>query len=81
MVEGLCWLMVQWLRLYTSSARGADLIAGWGTKIPHAAWCSQKKKVAEKAKGQLVAFWEGGTLASMSCKSERKDTRAHRQTQ
>jgi len=42
---------------------------------------AKKKKVAEKAKGQLVAFWEGGTLASMSCKSERKDTRAHRQTQ
>ena len=34
-------LAVQWLRIHVSSARGAGLIPGWGTKIPHAAQCSQ----------------------------------------
>ena len=80
-MEGLSWLMVQWLRLHTSTTGGADLIAGWGTKIPHASWCSQRKKVVEKAEGQLAAFWEGGTLASMSFEGARQDTRAHTQTQ
>ena len=36
-------LVVQWLRLCAPSARGMGLIAGRGTKIPHAAKCSQKK--------------------------------------
>ena len=31
-------LVVQWLRLHASSARGMGLIPGWGTKIPHAMW-------------------------------------------
>ena len=34
--------MVQWLRLRTSSARGAGSIPGRGMKIPHATWCCQK---------------------------------------
>ena len=37
-------LAVQWLRLHASNAGGTGLIPGWGTKIPHAAGCSQKKK-------------------------------------
>ena len=37
---GFSW----WLRLCTSCAGGADLIPGWGTKIPHTAWFSQGKK-------------------------------------
>ena len=37
-------LVVQWLRLHTSNAEGMGLIPGQGTKIPHATWCSQKKK-------------------------------------
>ena len=37
-------LAVQWLRLRTSTAGGAGLISGQGTKIPHAAWRGQKKK-------------------------------------
>ena len=37
-------LVVQWLRLCASMAGGTGLIPGWGTKIPHAAWHSQKKK-------------------------------------
>ena len=29
-------LVVQWLRLCTSTAEGTVSIPGWGTKIPHA---------------------------------------------
>ena len=36
-------LVVQWLRLCAPNARGMGLIDGQGTKIPHAAKCSQKK--------------------------------------
>ena len=34
-------LVIQWLRLYASTAGGMGLIPGWGTKIPHAMQCSQ----------------------------------------
>ena len=37
-------LVVQWLRLHASNAGGAGLIPGWGTKILHAVWHSQKQK-------------------------------------
>ena len=36
--------MVQWLRLHTSKAGDAGSILGWGTKIPHVAWHSEKVK-------------------------------------
>ena len=36
-------LVVQWLRLCTSTAGGMISIPGWGTKIPVASWCDQKK--------------------------------------
>ena len=39
--------VIQGLRLNASSARGAGLISGWGTKIPHAMQCSLKKKKVE----------------------------------
>ena len=29
-------LVIQWVRLYASTAGGMGLIPGWGTKIPHA---------------------------------------------
>ena len=37
--------MVQWLRLSTPTAGGADSITGQRTKIPHAVQRSQKKKI------------------------------------
>ena len=40
-------LAVQQLRLYTSTAEGRGSIPGWGTKILHVAWHSQKKKKKE----------------------------------
>ena len=36
-------LLVQWLGLCTSTARGVGLISGWGTKTSHAAQCSKKQ--------------------------------------
>jgi len=35
---------IQWLRLYASSAGDVGLTPGQGTKIPHAAQCSQTKQ-------------------------------------
>ena len=37
-------LVIQWFSFSTSIAGGAGSIPGWGTKIPHAVWCSQKIK-------------------------------------
>ena len=36
-------LVVQWLRVHSSNARGVGSIPGGGTKILHAAWPKQKK--------------------------------------
>ena len=36
-------LVVQWLRFHAFIAGGTSSIPGWGIKIPHAAWCGQKK--------------------------------------
>ena len=41
-------LAVQYLRLHASSAGGTSSISGWGTKITHAVWCSQKKYLKKK---------------------------------
>ena len=37
-------LVVQWLGLHAFTAEGLGSIPCWGTKIPQAVWCSQKKK-------------------------------------
>ena len=37
-------LVVQWLRLCTTRARGMSSVPGWGTKIPHAMWHGPKNK-------------------------------------
>ena len=36
-------LVVQWLRFKPSTVGSVGSILGWGTKILHAAWYSQKK--------------------------------------
>ena len=38
-------LVIQWLRLHTSTAGGTGSIPVQGTKIPHAVWRSQKKRM------------------------------------
>ena len=47
-------LVVQWLRLCTSTIVGKSSIPGWGTNIPHALWPSQNvinfKKEEERKK-------------------------------
>ena len=42
------YLVLQWLRFSASSARDADLIPGWGTKIPQEVPCSQENKLKDK---------------------------------
>ena len=34
-------VVVQWLRLCTSTVGGVDSIPGWGTKVPQAMWCAK----------------------------------------
>ena len=43
--------MVQWLRLYTFTAKGQGSIPGQGTKIPQATWCGQKKNKKQMSQG------------------------------
>lgn len=40
-------LAVQWLRLCTPTAGGKGSVPGGGTRIPHTAWCRQKKKARQ----------------------------------
>ena len=41
-------LAVQWLGLCALTAEGLGSIPGWGTKIPQAMWCGQKKAKKKK---------------------------------
>ena len=59
-------LVVQGLRLCASTARGMGSSPGWGTKILHAAWSSQKKKkktfvvevtIKERRTDTATALW------------------------
>ena len=46
--------MVQWLRLPVSTGGDAGSIPGRGTKVLHAAWCDQKKKIFFLIEVQLI---------------------------
>ena len=48
--------MVQWLTLHASSARGADSLPGWGTKILHAMWHGQENILKIKFKNKNCTF-------------------------
>ena len=50
-------LAVQWLRLCASNARGASSVPGWGTKIPYAAWHSEKIR-EKKRKENLYSLYK-----------------------
>ena len=41
--SSLNYTVVQWLRLWASTAGGKGLILAWGTKISYAAWLGQKE--------------------------------------
>ena len=47
-------LVVQWLRLRTSSAGGIGLTSGPGTKIPRATWQPNNKKNAQEFQSVCV---------------------------
>ena len=48
-------LAVQWLRL-CFQCRGRGFDPGWGTKIPHALWQSQKKKRKKPPQPQSIVL-------------------------
>ena len=50
------FLMVQWLTLHASNARGADSLPGWGTKILHAMWHGQENILKIKFKNKNYKF-------------------------
>ena len=41
-------MVVQWLKLHTSSVGGMGSTPGWKTKIPHAVSTAKKKKKKKK---------------------------------
>ena len=49
--------MVQWLGFQASTARGADLIPDWGTRILHAVQHDQKKNVLKQPNDQMRAIY------------------------
>ena len=49
-------LVVQWLGLGDSIAEDMNSFPGRGTNIPHALWCSQKKKKDLQNKLQSLNF-------------------------
>ena len=61
------FLVSQWLGLLSSAAGGMGSIPGWGTKILHAAQCSQKEKNSSEEvykQGSLAAFAVGTIIHS-----------------
>ena len=60
-------LVVQWLRLRTSTVGGAALIPGWGTRFSHTSRRSQKKEKKKKriwTVGQLYDRGESSAVKS-----------------
>ena len=53
-------LVVQWLRLCSSTAEGADWIPGQRTKILHGSQCGQKikRKIKKKSLRKFIVFKE-----------------------
>ena len=49
-------MVVQWLGLYTSTAKGVGSIPGWGTKIPCAVGSQKKKKERKEESICLVSY-------------------------
>ena len=61
-------LAVQWLGLCAPTAGGMGSIPGWGTKIPHAAWCGKKKK-KKKKKNHWRRGRNGGSISKLCQRS------------
>ena len=52
-------LMVQWLRLLASNARGEGLVPGWGSKIPLASQHDSKQN-----KTSDTCYFQAGTVSA-----------------
>ena len=64
-ISGETSLAVQWLRHYSSNVGGMGATPGQGTKILHAAWCSQnteKKKYIKKEIWILICTWNWSSI-------------------
>ena len=60
--------MVEWLRLQAFTAGGMGLKPGWGTKIPHAQWGSQKKKSGScLLDDNFQTFWDFLVIFRVFC--------------
>ena len=69
-------LVVQWLRLLTSTAGDTGSTPGWATKIPHAVQCGQKKKKRRRdLYGRKVLTFFTGKAAGVSQVREAEDVR------
>ena len=64
-------LAIQWLGLCASTARGPDLILGWGTKIPQTAHCGQKNPKNKQTNKNPVHF----TVCKFYLNEEKTDCR------
>ena len=64
--------MVQWLGLCAFTARCPGSIPGWGTKIPQAAWWSQKKKETGKFMVALFDVTQQSQSIILICSQYRK---------
>ena len=64
-------LAVWWLGLRAFNARGMGLIPGQGTKIPHAAWCGQKKTKTKNQNKQTLAPASGSCCSSQEFRRSR----------
>ena len=58
-------LVVQWLRLCTSNARGTGSISGLGTEIPHAVLWGQKQQKLEEDKIWEAKLWKGSCMRAL----------------
>ena len=53
--------MFQWLGLGAFTAKGSGSIPGWGTKIPQAMGCGQKKKSSMSCTPELWTYYPSHT--------------------
>lgn len=76
-LQGRKFLVVQWLRLWTSNVAGMSSIPGWGTKSSHAAQSSQEIKNNKIVKNKIKLHFLKSHKASYLLKKEQKMARDH----
>ena len=58
-------LVIWWLRICTSNARGTGSISGLGTKIPHTVLWGQKQQKLEEDKIWEAKLWKGSCMRAL----------------